>query len=775
MSDLRQLREDFINAIQHEVEAREQVALLGDRSAVEELINGGFQIADQGYVFAVDSVLLALTRLLEAGVLVEKDRGWFLNLRGRVALDGSPVAAQGWLEEAAGIGSRLGDRTLVASSMMNLGICAWRGGDLNAAIQYLDLSIANRSRRDRFGRAQGLVNLVGAYLELGDVSNARTVLRKLDRMTLNRSGPSLYSSILGVRGLVAANMGDLATAEDAFRESARAALSAEAWGHLLPALLNVGAVKLDRGQPGLALRWLRRAERLGRFLLAYEMVESAQRTQGTALHRTHRSAEARRLLESGRQEALERSDQLSWARLSGDLGALEVATGRHGRAVAPLEEAVKVLVGSREVEPALVTTRTLASALIATGRFEEAEARVTQVAETLRLPRARDRRLKESLADLILAAFRPERAAVIYSGVARRIGRAEHSASVELWRIGLKLLDANDPVASSRVLSRALGALNDSDTAVSPYQILNDRALAYLASRRNVAAERDLRDALALATEQEDRPMQALILSNLSESRRRLNHFEDAVELATRSISISRETGDLSELARASSMRGLAHASAENWEAARGDHLLALRVARQSGDLSTEAVALGGLAQTSFAIRRYKRARSLYQQSAELEQRLMDWDHEAESRAALVEVGAVLTDPDQVRRDLQRLIDLVQQKDASVATAITGIARAGGAWLRNGRTREAGETFLAGILLALAQWRDPDDHRQMRHAGTAFVAPYAYARLIDATAVPVLDRLLRSRLRRKLGDSFPVAATFLDEAQATNRASPKVR
>jgi len=759
-----ELRADLISAVAERVREVEASAVADNPEAVSDLLDGGFEVADLGYEFAVPPVLEALDRLDDLGLVDSRQRGWRLNLGGRVALHGGRKEfANESFVHAQELGRSSGDRTLVASALLNRGVAAFNDGRRDEAVELFTKSNRARPPDDPVGRAQGWINLATAYLDTGEVERARRYVRRVERIPELGSYPSILSSAIGVDGLISARTGDLEKAHAAFRESARLAKKASALSHLLPALQNVGAVNLDLGRLGVATRWLRRAERLARLLLAEDVLEGTQRTLATALHRNKRSKEALTLLQSALEGAWARKDQASAARLNADIGAMAVADHDDDAAVNPLRSAFEQFVELREPQSALAVGRTLIDALVRSSLFAEAARSVDTTARALELRRLETLSLREHLGDELLEASQPSEAANVYRHIARQLRQGDPGSDEWSWRLGMKLRDANDPGSAVRLIGRGMRWLDPETSSLTRYQLLNDRALAYLALDKVDAAERDLALALTQATDVDDRVMQSILLSNLSETARRLGEPEEALEYANRAVQTSEAIGSDVEKARALTMLGLAAGAAGDWEAALSYHRRALELARNLGDQETESVALGGLAQANFAQDHKARAAELYSEAAAIERRLRDPDHEAQSRAALIELAAAANDEPGLRRELQRLINLVQQEHASLDIALNGISRAGAAWLRSDRIEAAGATYYAGILLALAQWDESSGGTRL--VGKAMAAPYVHAAMINPGHSDTLDAYLRRRLKRRTKDAYSVVAELLTIAR----------
>jgi tetratricopeptide (TPR) repeat protein len=739
-------------------------ARAGNSKAITDLIDGGFELADLGFEFATRPVLEALNRLTTESLLDPTQQGWFRNLEGRVFLrEGKPEEAVAALASAEAAGRKVGDRSLVASALLNMGILKYVDGNAAEALEFFRRSNRARPANDPVGRAQGWINLASVYLDLGEVERSRRLARQARSLPAIRGYPSIVSSAIGIEGLVRARVGDLEGADLAFREAARLARRAAAWSHLLPALQNIGAVNLDLERYGVAIRWLRRAARLAELLLMNDVLLATERTLATALLRSRRPGEAVATLEGARTRAIAAGDQPGVAQLSADLGALALSRRRFEQAESSLAAAQDQFIALGEPASALMVSRALLDTLAQLRRMDRADEVLEDTLLRLDLSRAAALSLREDLGDSYARAHMRSAAVQVYRESVGRIRRRDRESAESTWRLGMKLLSQHESRAAAVALTRSLRWLDPATPELSSYQVLNDRALAYMASGDTQRAEIDLRAALAGATEDDDRAMQTIVLSNLSETSRRNRSLMEASEFANRAITLSKHSGDKDEEARAFSMLGLAQSELGDWAGAGESHRRALRIARSIGDASAEAIALGGIGTVHFAGRRFAQARSFFRQAASIERDIGDAVHEAQSRAALAEIAAIRNDRAEVRKELQRAVTLVQTEGASLEAALIGIGRCGGAWLRGGRTEEASDTFYAGIVLALAQW-DGTSADGLRHVGRSILAPYVYSLRVGRSTQPEVDRRLRARLRRLLRNEYGAIQPILDSA-----------
>jgi tetratricopeptide (TPR) repeat protein len=470
------------------------------------------------------------------------------------------------------------------------------------------------------------------------------------------------------------------------------------------------------------------------------------------------------VLEAATGSALERGDELAWARLTADLGALASLDEKGAEAILLLSSALSAFLAARDKKWGLLTARNAAVALVDGGETLEAEAAIRRAAKALRLPREDAADLYEWFGRVLLDRGQPRRAARAFGRAVSLYGATQvPRRSDRLGEIAAAFLEADAAHEAVRFFTQALSAHEPGLAEIPRYQLLNDRAVALLALGRDRVADADLSKALEQAREQQDRAIQATLLANLSEIRRRAGGVTVALGYAREAVALVRETANEVELADVLGTLGLAESAAIGPGAGETAFRTSLGLARKHRLRAAEAVALGGLAQGDFAKGRHRKALALYEQAALIEREQNDHRHEAESLAAVVEAAAHLRDVKKFEQHLQRLIDVVQKDGGPVDVALAGIARSGGVWLRHGELETAAETFSTGILLAAAEGGDPGGAPFARLVGRAVVAPFVYAHEHGIAADEVegaIRRSLGARLAgsgRVLFDLFPLA------------------
>lgn len=744
-------------------------AFAGSREATQALIDGAFDLLDRGLTSTAMPALEALDDLRTSGLLTPGNAAWLLNLHARKWFaEGNLEEALAALHEAMAIAADLGDRALTATTLLNIGNVQWLRGDPTQAEVAFRSSFEARPPGDDFGRAQALLNLAGLRLEAGDVEGARTELVRAAGLVPTRRG-RLRASVAGIRGLIAVAEGDLVSARTEFRESANVAARVRAFDHLVVALQNLGAVNLDLGHLGVAMRSLRRAERIAAQIGHSRLLDSIQRTLATALQKAGRNAEARTILTRAEDLARLRGDRAALARILSDSGSLWLLQRRYRDGVLPLAASVATFVELRDSDGTTVPLINLATALTLVDDEARAVEEVDRAAARLELSPAMQAEIAESIGDALLAAARPDAAARAYQRGASLVERADLPVRDYLAQAAARIGDEL-PAEGVRFYAAALAALRPPTTGIEDYHILNDRALLLAILGRVDEALADLRDALERATSADDRAMRLMVLGNLSEVLRRSGQLDEATEVARTAVDEARRLGSRQEVASSLATLGLAIVQGDAWQSAEVLFDESLKLARALGADEIAAIALGGIAEVHFRRRWFGRSRIRYRQAAALERGAGDRAHLLESQAAIVETDALLGDREGYDQDLQVLVDLVQKDAGSLDVAQTGMSRAARAWSRRGPEGlfVAGETFGIALLLALWGLATSGSDEPTEEFGRAFVAPYAYLLPSSSDRLDQLDEVMLRTVEEKAGRR---ARRFARQILGTGRAA----
>jgi tetratricopeptide (TPR) repeat protein len=743
-------------------------AELGQRDQViEELLNLGGSLQEWGAAFALDQVIDALDGLVPDAPV--EQRAWHLNLLGWRALqNGSLSQARADFEGMRSFGEESRNRRVTATALLNLGNVASLSGDLASALDLYTKSRQARPPQDAHGRVQCELNEASVLLDLGEAEKAERILNRITRRNVVRTNPHLLGSAEGIRGQIAIRRGDLESGEKHMLRAAQLSKQAIDLGHYLTALQNLGAVNLDLGRNGRALRWLRRARRLALRLEILRELDGIERTLATALYRSGRGTEAERLLVSARAAASARQDFLAVARLTADLGALLLIRQDTVRATTYLRKARSAFLFEAEWGWSVRTSLNLAEALARRGQGKAAAGVVDEVLDSAHYAEARRSEVLVMLGDTLIA-HDAVAAASAYARAARVMATASPDVVADvLAESSTKLSERGHHHQVIALLTEALRERHRRST-VTTAQLLNDRGIAWARLGHLSEAEADLIDSLRASTRSRDRVMQALVAQNLSEVVRRLGKDGEAVEFGRKGLELARATNDQRQEADALGTLGLALAAAESLEEAVDVLDSSLRLASDLDLKGTQAIALGGLASVEYRREEFEAARDLYERAAAVERETHDVPHEAESMAALVQTNALLNDVPRAEAAAQRLVDLVQNENAPPDVALHGLEIAALMFLQAGHLEEAASMYAVGIVLSGESRGDAD---LINALGRAVIAPFIHGAKhgVDEER---LAKQVAAALREQLRHLPRFLAEMLAMARRTARESIK--
>jgi tetratricopeptide (TPR) repeat protein len=734
-----------------------EAASAGDEGAIEALIDGAFEYLDRGLGRTAKPIIDALDGLRNAERLTRLQQGWLLNIHARIWFSDTAYGeSQASLEDAIAIAETEGDPALMATTLLNLGNVRWVMGDPAGAAEAFEDTLPLRPKGDEFGRAQTLLNLAGARLDTGDVAGSQAALELAERIPAAKRG-RLRPTLMGVQGLLDVERGDLVGAERNFRGSVAAAARSGLLEHEAIALQNLGAVTLDLGRPRLAARRLRRAERFVEAAHVVRILEGVQRTLATALVRAGRPADAFVVLDRAEAAATSRGDRSITARIVADRGALLMLGNRFGEAVPVLLNAWQ-LVGKEDESLARAIVQNIVVSQVRSG--DEAGAFRTVLEFVGSLSEDARATFEESIGDALLREGQFPAAERMYNQGARSLGGSPVTTRNYLAEVASKIGDSA-PEMAVRFFDAAL-EVKGAEHGIATYRVLNDRGITLAATSRSADAVRDLQDALHQATGAGDRAMRRQVLRNLSEVLRRVGMLADAARYAEQAVSESQEKRDPLEEAASRASLGLAFLGLERWDDAREEFSSSSRIAANSHDRETQAIALGGLAQVEFVRGHFRRARRLYQRAQSIEVELEARERQTETVSALIELDALLRDQTAYESDLQALIDLVQKEDGTLDVAMNGVARAARVWLGtrgNDGATTAGETFAIGILLGLWETGRSTADELPPELARAFIAPFIYSAASSRNRIGLVERAITRTVRDKIGKR---AARFVE-------------
>jgi tetratricopeptide (TPR) repeat protein len=742
--------------------------------ALAELLDLGASLQQSGMTFAVEEVLTAVASVFETRDTGSANHAWLLNLSGwRHLQRGNLSRARDEFSQMLAVAKALRDPWLRATAYLNLGNAIWLLGDARKAAELFRLSQdrGGDSPADDYGRLQSVLSEAAARFDAGEVEGAERLLDRLEAEG-TVTDPHLVATLNGLRGQAAARRGEFAQALAHFRTTAAEARKSGDLGQYLTTLQNIGAVNLDLGKHGVAIRWLRRARRLALALDSFRELDAIERTLATALHKSGRTAEARSELEAARLGAIKREDRGAWARLTADLGALMLLSDRPDASLEMLVDAQRWFLETGDSQWALLVTHNLAEAMVRADRADEADASILEAFKHLRLRREIRSQFFVDLADTLLSR-NPDFAARLYRRSVQTLRPGAEAAFHLLAESGAKLADASADKHAIQLFGLALRrrqAVGASEVA----QALNDRGIAYLASGSRSRAQADLEGALALAREADDRVMESLVLQNLSELLRRKGESEQAVNRALEGLGLARRTADSHRLPEILGTLGLAlHSSGrsdEAWDA----FAEALALARKSRATDAQAVAYGGMAGIEWERGQYRRAKRLYHRALEIERRTGDTRHEAETVAALLEINSALLQLDELQAHAQRLVDLAQEESVPVEVALDALERSALVFMRKEHLSEAASVYAQATLLAASSSRG-DDEALVAAMGRHLLAPFVHAAMLGHPPEAQVRAALKVSLAEAFGELPPVMDEMLDLArQAAEGIEPDV-
>jgi Tetratricopeptide repeat len=181
---------------------------------------------------------------------------------------------------------------------------------------------------------------------------------------------------------------------------------------------------------------------------------------------------------------------------------------------------------------------------------------------------------------------------------------------------------------------------------------------------------------------------------------------------------------------------------AERWDEAQDAFERALLLAESLGDRERKATALAGLGGIAMHQGRKAKAARLYRRAAAL-CGTEDRRHLAEHLVGLVEALSALGREQELERELQRLVDLVQQS-GDEEVAVDGLTRAAWWQIERGKREEAAYFYATAIAIAAVSSLLPEEHR----TDEAFVKALRDALISQARISSALAK--RSNVRRPI-------------------------
>lgn len=628
-------------------------------------------------------------------------RVWRLRVEGLARMDRGELHAALELAESALVAARAtGMTNLVVPIALQAGAVALELDDPVAAEKRFRAALRGARRlRDRDLTAQALVNLANVALHLDRLSEAKALLGQADATGAGSTNPHLRSSIVGSRGVIAVREGDWESAERLNREAlADARRSRDAIAEIV-AMQNLASVLVEEGDPGLAVRWYRKAISLCREVGAQRKAAELNAALALSLLASERSREAADAFEAAHADFAALNDQAMAARMTADRGAAELAAGRNQEAEAVLRQAATQLAKLGDRAWWALTQSNLAELQYRTGEPEAAAAAMERaLAEIGSEDHERRARMLWRLADY-LTALGPSEQLVRVLREALDEDAVTLPVSQLAWRFGLAAaytLSAGDPESSIRLLGEAL--LRAGTDAEAAFHLRNDLGIALMEVGRLDESEAEFAAAMRLANRRRDRVMQIQAAQNLGETLRRQGRAKRAVRELQRGARIASALADTAAEASILGNLGIALVDVGNLTEAEETFRRALELGLHGREPAAVATALGGLASLAFGSAEYSVAAQLYGRAARAHPEGHE-RHEVEDLAGWVESLAAANATRRLTHAAQRLVTAAQASSHE-DIAWPALANAARWYGKRQRLDRAAEFYAIAILLA---------------------------------------------------------------------------
>jgi tetratricopeptide (TPR) repeat protein len=232
------------------------------------------------------------------------------------------------------------------------------------------------------------------------------------------------------------------------------------------------------------------------------------------------------------------------------------------------------------------------------------------------------------------------------------------------------------------------------------FSVRNDRANSFTRLNQFDEARQEYYLCIAIGEELDDRSKMWQAHMNLGEMERSAGQVNVAVTKLQEAAALARDLTD--ELAEGQTLGnlGIALAQSERYKEAEAAFKGARRLGRRTKSLTTEAMAVGGLAQLLFNADHPAKAIPLYLKAIALEEKAGERVQLAEDLAAITQAYAAIDDLENTQVYGQRLVELAQRTRLENVAA-NGLCRAARWMLRFGRAEDARSTYATALLLAM--------------------------------------------------------------------------
>jgi tetratricopeptide (TPR) repeat protein len=703
---------------------------------------------------------------------------WLLNDEG-LALTGVGKDRQAQRKFAAmlRVGERLDDSAIQATAHQNLSLSALRLGDLDGATVHAAAALAAHFVAENwFGLLQTRLNTVTMKLEEQDLDTAEEFLDSLEESLRLMRHPGLNATFAGLRGLVAAKRGMSLEAETAYRTALRYSRRANDPHKIIASQMNIGLVKVERGDFASGLSWLRRALGSANELEDTPKQEEVHQALASSLFSANRFADALHQYDEALELAKRRGDLLAANKHEAGRGAALTALGRYDEAHRVLTRALPNLERVSDVTWQVTVLRNLA---VAAAALEDRDDEQRYLSSAISIASELDWHLRADLYRQLAEAYLADRTTTKMAeeslqqelATVREAARRKTGSMTEFaWRAataGALLRAAAQSEAAISFYSIAVRAFSRLKDAQLLFHSRNDRALAYIDVGMTAAARSDLRACLALADRHSDRAMEQRAVFNMAELDRRRKYLSTARRLFERSRSLARDLGDLEAEADSLISLGDILEEEENVVQARVQFERALALVAGKHLEAVQARATAGLAGLSFVEQNFREAARLYATAARLSARQQGVHHVERLAALLESLAADQASSRRIETAAQNLVATGQaeQQEGAASTGLWRSAR----WLISGRRTLAVELYVSAILLELvAASFSLETQEDIERFSRALMRPII-ALVFHATELGDDGERLLTDVLKAIQQDYPDVAPTIEQAIAEAR------